>query len=99
MNTSNNEAFPCLRRMTSYSHQNVLEKHMELCENNEVSKVTFHHEQYLTFNRQHYKNRVPFSIYADFESYNILQASSVAQQNPFCYGLEIHSNYPHLFKS
>ena len=56
MNTSDNKAFPCLRCMTSYSNQNALEKHMELCAGNNVSKATFHHEQFLSLNKHHYKN-------------------------------------------
>ena len=46
----------------------VLSKHSDLCDTqNHVGRRTFHKDDYLKFDKIHYKNRVPFAMYYDFE--------------------------------
>jgi len=58
----------------------------------------------------HYKNRVPFVCYADFEAWNKMyyneskaKINRVPEldytQQAFCYGIQILSGYPNLVKS
>lgn len=106
--TEKHKSYPCLNCLTSYSTQNALNNHLIECKNYDSSKVTFSKDEYLSFNKYHYKNKVPFTIYADFESWNKVLNNEVSntstevkiyEQLPMCYGMYIHSNYPNLFKS
>ena len=68
----------CYRCLNSFPSVKSLEKHIEYCQNNEAVKIempirvdkdgnTF--PVYIKFNHFHKKMRVPFVVYADFESF------------------------------
>ena len=96
--TSDNTTFPCLQCMTSFSSEQALKNHLNNCQENEAVRNTFPKEDYLKFNKWFYKNKVPFTIYCDFEAYNVI-GNNEKEQKPLCWGMYIHSNYPELFKS
>jgi len=100
--------FPCLRCMTSYRKKEELVNHKKFCENNEVGGNTFPKNDYLTYNKFYYKNKVPFTIYCDLEAWNRPinndneneeKTTKIFEQKPMCYGMYINSNYPEIFQS
>ncbi|CAG2236577.1 unnamed protein product [Mytilus edulis] len=63
----------------------------------------------LKFNNHHFKNRLPFVIYCDFEAYNIPMQSCtpdpnksyikpISKQEINSYGMYVHSDYPEIYK-
>ena len=86
--------------------QNVLIEHYKQCLDHEDGKATFPKEEYESFKHFNYKNKVPFTMYADFEAWNhvitttnLIESSTVTIQKPLSYGLFIQSNYPDLLAS
>ena len=69
----------CYRCLNSFQSEKSLEKHIEYCQNNEAVKIempmnddkegNFLSPVYIKFNHFHKKMRVPFVVYADFESF------------------------------
>ncbi|CAC5392627.1 unnamed protein product [Mytilus coruscus] len=64
----------------------------------------------LEFNNHHFKNRLPFVIYCDFEACNIPMQSCtpdpdksytkpISKQEINSYGMYVHSDYPEIYKS
>ena len=56
--------YPCLKCCLSFRTADALNKHLDICNNTE--RRTFHKDEYLKFDKFHYKNRVPFAMYYDF---------------------------------
>ena len=68
----------CYRCLNSFQSEKSLEKHVEYCQNNEAVKIEMPMNEdkegntspvYIKFNHFHKKMRVPFVVYADFESF------------------------------
>ena len=62
---SKNNFYPCLKCCVSFRTEDALNKHLTMC--NATGRRTFHNNDYLKFDKFHYKNRVPFAKYYDFE--------------------------------
>ena len=58
--------------MTFYRTENALNNHLAECKENEAVRNTFTEQDYLQYTKWFYKNKVPFTIYCDFEAYNII---------------------------
>ena len=66
--SSKHKCYPCLKCCVSIQTEVALNKHLDLCNTQKhVGRRTFHHKDYLKFDKFHYKNRVPFAMYYDFE--------------------------------
>ena len=60
----------CLRCLNSFTSQETLAKHMEYCSANEAVKIEMPEEgTTLSFNNYNRSMRVPFIVYADFQSF------------------------------
>ena len=59
------KCYPCLKCCLSIITEHALNKHLEM--SNNTGRITFHKDEYLKFDKFHYKNRVPFAMYYDFE--------------------------------
>ena len=78
----------------SFQSEDALNKHLDLCNTQkQVGRRTFHKAEYLKFDKFHYKNRVPFAIYYDFEC--IIKDG---KHLPFACGLYIKSDYPGILE-
>ena len=87
--SSKHVCYPCLKCSVSFRTEDALYKHLELCKTQKhVGRRTFHKDDYLKFVKFHYKNRVPFAIYHDFEC--IIKDS---KQLLIACGLYIKSDY------
>ena len=62
------KCYPYLKCCVSFRKEDALNKHLELCNTQKhIGRRTFHKDDYLKFDKFHYKNRVPFAMYYDFE--------------------------------
>ena len=60
--------YPCLKFRVSSRTEDAFIKHLDLCNTQKnVGRRTFHHKDFLKFDKFHYKNRVPFAMYYDFK--------------------------------
>lgn len=71
MTNHNGERYICRRCLISFRSDESLQKHREYCQNHGEIKVEMpsEGEKYLNFKNCNRKMRVPFVIYADFESF------------------------------
>ena len=65
LRTSKNKCYPCLKGCVSFRTEDALNKFLKIC--NDTGRRTFHNNYYLTFDKFHYKNRIPSAMYYDFE--------------------------------
>ena len=66
--SSKHKSYPCLKCGVSFKTEDALNKHLDLCNaQKHVGRKTIHKYEYLKFDKFHYKNRVPFAMYYDFE--------------------------------
>uniref|UniRef100_UPI003D0B846D hypothetical protein n=1 Tax=Sulfurimonas sp. TaxID=2022749 RepID=UPI003D0B846D len=99
----------CKRCLNGFYRQDTLEKHKTLCENHDYCKINLPTENnnILKYKNHHFKNPVPFVIYADFEAISIDVQGTALNENTkklkkqigSSFGAYIKSNYPDLFKS
>ena len=66
LRSTKQKCYPCLKCCVSLCSEDALNNHLELCEK-QIGRRTFHHNDYRQFDKFHYKYRVPFAIYCDFE--------------------------------
>ena len=69
--TSNHKGgFYCLNKFHSYTTKDKLEKHSELCKNNDFffAEMPKEDNKILKYNRGENSMKIPFIIYADLES-------------------------------
>ena len=107
-----NKQYTCRNCLQGFRRKETLEKHKEICLDHDYCKVVMPKKDnnILKFKNHHFKNRLPFVIYSDFESNNV--PLSTTQQNPNMsyinpiskqtvnsYGIYVQSDYPDIFKS
>ena len=57
----------CHRCLSSFSTQQSLDNHLKICSQSDAIIMRLPNEDYLRFNKFHYKINFPFRVYADFE--------------------------------
>ena len=73
----------------SFLTEHALNKRFNLCNTQKhVGRRIFHKDEYLIFDKFHYKNRVPFAMYYDFEC-----VIKNKKHIPIACGLYIKSDY------
>lgn len=67
-----NRIYLCRKCLNKFTNENALIKHKELCDNYDYCKLIMPTEKdyKLEYKKYHFKNKVPFVIYGDFESLN-----------------------------
>ena len=86
---SKNKCYPRLKCIVSFRTEDASNKHLKMC--NYIGSRTFHNNDYLKFDKFHYKNRVPFVMYYDFEC--IIKDR---KHLPFACGVYIKNEYPDI---
>ncbi|CAC5378564.1 unnamed protein product [Mytilus coruscus] len=104
--------FTCRNCIQGFQREETLEKHKKICKDNEPCRTIMPEpgKNILEFNNHHFKNRLPFVIYCDFEACNIPMQSCtpdpnksytkpISKQEINSYGMYVHSDYPEIYKS
>ena len=92
--SAKHKCYPCLKCCVSFRTEDALNKHLVLCNTQKhIGRRTFHKDEYLKFDKFHYKNRVPFAMYYDFEC-KIKDGKHI----PIDFGLYIKSEYPDILE-
>ena len=89
--STKHKCYPCLKCCVSFRTEDALNKHLEMCNN--TGRRTFHKDEYLKFDKFHYKNRVPFAMYYDFEC-----IIKYGKHLPIACGLYLRSDYPDILE-
>ena len=103
-------AFICKNCLQIFSHQQALTNHQSICLNHNFCKVNLPKETTLSFNKHHFKSRLPIAIFADFEATNLkiqtVQPSNeapynqnISKQEVNSFGIYIKSDYTNLIRS
>ena len=88
------KCYPCLKCCVSCRTEDALNKHLVSCNTQRhIGRRTFHKDEYLKFDKFHYKNRVPFAMYYDFECI-IKDGKNI----PIACGLCIKNDYPDILE-
>ncbi|RWS23109.1 hypothetical protein B4U80_04804, partial [Leptotrombidium deliense] len=103
LSNHNGEVFIC-RNCLSYSTQSktLMERHKERCNNNKSSIINFPNEKTLYFKNHIRKLKMPYVIYADFESFLMqLDSCSPSNEKSFTQKYQLHkaSSYCVFIKS
>ena len=97
--------------MQRFSNKQALSNHQSICLNHNFCKVSLPKETTaLSFNKNHFKSRLPIAIYADFEATNLkiktAQRSNdapynqnISKQEVNSFGIYIKSDYNNLVRS
>ena len=105
------KSFTCRNCLQGFRRKETLMEHKKICYDNEHCKIIMPNpgKNILEFNNHHFKNRLPFVIYCDFEAYNIpIQSCTpdpnqshikqISKQEINSYGMYVHSDYPEIYK-
>ena len=102
--TDNNQSHKhiCKRCLSSFVKEETLVKHKSKCEQHDYCKVRFPKNNTLSYTKHNFRNRMPFTIYADFESISESISEGGKQgkhQKAAAVGLYLHSEIPELIQS
>lgn len=89
VSTRKAKKFFCPRCLNSFGRQDLLDKHLELCGDNEAVRIKMPEEgTFLQFKNNHKRMDIPFVIYADFESImrKLRTVQRNLEKNPTTYG-------------
>ena len=101
-----NEKFICRHCLSSYTSENMLAKHKEKCEDDNITSIRTSNESHLYWKKHFHKNPLYFRIYADFEADNEKDNSvignktiNIYKQNPVLNVYHIVSELEDILKS
>ena len=101
-----NKKFICRRCLSSYTSENMLIKHKERCDDNNITTIKTSNKSYLHWEKCFHKNPLYFRIYADFEADNEKDNTyignktiNIYKQNPVLNGYHIVSKLEDILKS
>ena len=60
----------CRRCLTAFSSEDILSQHIDRCQKQQPTNITFSWKDHLKFEDYHMKIAVPIRVYADFECIN-----------------------------
>ena len=111
-NKNNHTSFTCRNCMQGFQRKVTLERHQEICLDHKHCNTIMpkKDKNSLKFKNYHFKEKLPFSIYCDFEANNIpiettqpnpneSYTNKIFKQEVNSYGIYVKSDYPDIFKS
>ena len=60
----------CRRCLTAFSSEDILSQHIDRCQKQQPTNITFSWKDHLKFEDYHMKVPIPVRVYADFECIN-----------------------------
>ena len=107
-----NKQYTCRNCMQGFQRKITLERHQEICLDHKQCNIIMPKKENnsLKFKNYHFKEKLPFSIYCDFEANNIpiettqpnpneSYTNKIFKQEVNSYGIYVKSDYPDIFKS
>ena len=98
--------FVCRGCLSAYTSNEVLQKHKQKCEQQEITTIRTSNESHLYWKKHFHKIPLYFRIYADFECNNEIdnsligeKISNIYKQNPVCNGYYIVSELNDVLQS
>ena len=98
--------FVCRRCLSSYSNEDVLEKHKFKCGQQEITSIRTSNESHIYWKKYFHKLPIYFRVYADFECNNELnnfnmgnKTTNIYKQKAVCNGYYIVSELNEVLKS
>ena len=70
INKDSHMKWVCRRCLTTFSSEDILNQHIDRCQKQQPTNITFSWKDHLKFEDYHMKVPVPISVYADFECIN-----------------------------
>ena len=70
INKSSHMKWVCRRCLTAFSSEDILNQHIDRCQKQQPTDITFSWKDHLKFEDYHMEVPVPISVYADFECSN-----------------------------
>ena len=70
INKSSQMKWVCRRCLTAFSSEDILNQHIDRCQKQQPTNITFTWKDHLKFEDYHMKVPVPIRVYADFECIN-----------------------------
>ena len=70
INKNSHMKWVCRRCLTAFSSEEILNQHIDHCQKQQPTNITFSWKDHLKFEGYHMKNPVPIRVYADFECIN-----------------------------
>ena len=103
---NHNKSFVCRRCLNSYTCENALINHKEICGDDNICTIRTKNESHLYWKKHFHKNPLYFRIIADFEANNEIGNSSagnkttnIYKQNPVLNGFYIISEVNDVLES
>ena len=109
---NNHKQYTCRNCMQAFQKETTLKNHKEICLDNKHCNIILpkKDKNILKFHNHHFKEKLPFSIYCDFEANNIpiettqpnpneSYTNKIFKQEVNSYGIYVKSAYPDIFKS
>ena len=70
INKDSHKKWVCRRCLTAFSSEDILNRHIDRCQKQQPTNITFSWKDHLKFEDYHMKVPVPIRVYADFECIN-----------------------------
>ena len=80
-----NKKFICRQYLSSYTSENLLMKHREKCEDDNITTTQTSNESYLYWKKHFHKNPLYFRMYSDFEADNEKDNSIIGDKTTIIY--------------
>ena len=70
LNKDSHMKWVCRRCLTAFSSEDILSQHIDRCQKQQPTKISFSYKDHLKFEDHHMKIPLPIRVYADFECIN-----------------------------
>ena len=101
LNKDSHMKWVCRRCLTAFSSENTLSQHIDRCQKQQPTKISFSYKYHLKFEDHHMKIPLPIRVYADFECINQPQNNPkvLFKQIPITVGFYVISPFGNKYSS
>ena len=101
LNKDSHKKWVCRRCLTAFSSEDILNQHIDRCQKQQPTNITFSWKDHLKFEDYHMKVPVPIRVYADFECIKLKSdiPKLLYKQIPIAVGFYIISPFGNKYNS
>ena len=101
LNQDSHMKWVCRRCLTAFSSEDILSQHIDRCQKQQPTKISFSYKDHLKFEDHHMKIPLPIRVYADFECINQPQNNPkvLFKQIPITVGFYVISPFGNKYSS